>query len=772
MNDTPTSNPSSDAEEHPQDPAALVERYIKEIALYEKAFEKWEKDAEKIQKRYINQSQIITDAFDNNCRLNVLWSNVQTLQPAIYARTPKPVAERRYKDADPIGSLAAVLVERCLQFIVSNQNFDSNAKKVRDDRLLAGRGQGWVRYEPTMVSDPQGGERIGFQDVYFDYVHWRDFGHSTARSWDEVNLVWKKIYLTSDEVSKQFGADIAKKLDYRHTVKEIDKGSDLKDATKSFFKKAVVYEVWDKLTKNVVWIHKSYVEGPLGTEPDPLNLNGFFPCPEPLFATTTTDSLVPCSDYKYYKSLADQLDVVTRKQASLIDDLKVACLCDPSASEDLQKLFQSDHRQVIPIKQWIALKQQGGVNGCVEWLPLKPIVEGLQALQQAEDRIRAQIDYINGSPDIQRGVTDPNVPVGTQQMASNFLSIRLHDRQSDMQRFCRDIIAMMGEVVAEHFVPEQIAKMAGVDTMEQFAQQNWQAACELLKDDVTRNFKIDIETDSTIAVDDATDKAAVNEYITACGQFLSQAANMVQLMPELSPVAVEMLKFGMRRYRAGRNLENSLTGALDAVLERQKQEKENPPPPPPDPAQIKAQTDLQIAQMNQQDEQAKSQLKMQIEQTKSETKMALENMKAQTEMQKQQMQAQIEVQKQQLQMAYDNALAKAKLDMEGQIQAQQSQLQSARLQLDSVKAQQAAQLAQERLQMEAQSQERQLEIKRAQLVVDSVASGHSAQVQNAQTAIQHKSQMATHMKNMKECQICEQEQESEKEDSSKSEEKD
>jgi len=61
--------------------------WYNEIAQYDRAFKKWEGRAEKIVKRYRDDSRS-----QNNptSRFNILWSNVQTVTPAIFARLPKP----------------------------------------------------------------------------------------------------------------------------------------------------------------------------------------------------------------------------------------------------------------------------------------------------------------------------------------------------------------------------------------------------------------------------------------------------------------------------------------------------------------------------------------------------------------------------------------------------------------------------------------------------------------------------------------------------------
>jgi len=42
-------------------------------------------------------------------------------------------------------------------------------------------------------------------------VHWKDFGHSVARTWEEVTLVWRKVYMSEKAVTERFGEEIAKK---------------------------------------------------------------------------------------------------------------------------------------------------------------------------------------------------------------------------------------------------------------------------------------------------------------------------------------------------------------------------------------------------------------------------------------------------------------------------------------------------------------------------------------------------------------------------------
>jgi hypothetical protein len=122
-----------------------------------------------------------------------------------------------------------------------------------------------------------------------------------------------------------------------------------------------------------------------------------------------------------------------------------------------------------------------------------------------------------------------------------------------------------------------------------------QAAIKLLKDPLMRNFRIDIETDSTVALDQNTEKQARVEFVTAIGQYL-EAAMQIASTPagqSLAPLLGEILLFAVRGFKVGTQLE----GAIEAFVEEaQAKAKQPPAPPPPDPALIKAQADAKLTE--------------------------------------------------------------------------------------------------------------------------------------------------------------------------------
>ena len=185
-----------------------VQRYLDVMSTYDREFKRWEGRVEKIIKRYRDDRMQTT----SQSHYNILWSNVQTLKAATFSRMPKADVSRRFKDNDPVGRVAAMLLERALDFEITHSNdFEETLTACVYDRFLGGRGSSWIRYEPvieTMESesaesiseddiDDSDNEYLDIETTPVDYVHWKDFGHEVARSWDEVTMVWRKVYMLS-----------------------------------------------------------------------------------------------------------------------------------------------------------------------------------------------------------------------------------------------------------------------------------------------------------------------------------------------------------------------------------------------------------------------------------------------------------------------------------------------------------------------------------------------------------------------------------------------
>ena len=124
-----------------------VVRWDEELRSYEKKSEQWMKDSKRIYDRYSLEGE--RDSTQNKARFNILWSSVETITPSLYSRMPVPVVERKYRDQDAVGRVAAQVLQRAIMADMERDNFDDVMDAVVLDSVITGRGVSWVRYDPT-----------------------------------------------------------------------------------------------------------------------------------------------------------------------------------------------------------------------------------------------------------------------------------------------------------------------------------------------------------------------------------------------------------------------------------------------------------------------------------------------------------------------------------------------------------------------------------------------------------------------------------------------
>lgn len=638
-------------------------RWISEIELAEKAHKKFWKQGDRIWKKYKDDRASDDPFMGSGLRFNVLWSNVQTMKPAIYAQTPKPQVERRFKSKDQLARVAAEILERALIFSCDTYEFAGVANKLILDYLLPGRAQVWVRYVPHMTQgiDELGlpFDQVAYEEAIAEHLNWRDYLEDPgARSEEEIRWKARKVYLTKDALKKRFGAEIAEKVPLDFSPH----GDDAKDVEEyEQFKKACIYEIWDKESRKVYWISKGYSSKPLDVIDDPLRLSGFFPCPRALCATTDNNSTIPIADYVLYQDLAEALDEILDRAYALSKTIKVTGVYAQECDGIQRLLNEGVENQLLPIENWPLFAQSGGLRGAVDFLPIQDNIVVLRELYQIAETILGKIYEKTGISDIIRGHTSPQETATAQQMKGQFATLRLSQRQAEVQRFFRDIIRIKGEIIAEHFQPETLAAMIGIDSMQDEVGQLFMPALQVLKDDAARAFKIEIETDSTLALDESQEKQDRTEFLNAFGNFMRMAAPVGAQMPELIPILGEMMLFGVRGFKAGRSLEGALEQAVDQAVQTQQQ-------------RIKQQ---QQGQQQNPEAQAKM-LEVQIKAQAEQANMELAKQKAAADIQLQREKAGAEQMLKQQKLEGEFVLRKQKLDAD--------------ILLDSVKANNEAQM--------------------------------------------------------------------------------
>jgi hypothetical protein len=629
------------------------ERWYNTIASYERTYKKWEGRADKILKRYRDDSRTQNNP---NARFNILYSNVQTVIPAIFARLPRPDVSRRFRDNDPIGRVASMMLERALEFELEHYtDYKSAMDSAVFDRMIGGRGTAWVRYEPHIVADEKGmpedgvqvtedidevdespeglmnesPERIEYECVPIDYVHWRDFGHSVARTWEEVTSVWRKVYMNRNALVERFGEEVGYQIPLDSTPNDGKTYAHQQDAAEQ----AVIYEIWDKESGTALWISKSLGKI-LDERPDPLQLENFWPCPKPLYSNLTTENLEPIPDFVMYQDQAKELDTLADRIDGLINALKVRGVYDASSSE-LQRLFsEGENNTLIPVHNWMAFAEKQGMKGAIDLVDIAPFANALMSCYQAMEQVKGQIYEIMGIADIQRGQTNPNETLGAQIIKSNNAAGRLKTMQNHVVQFATTLLSIKAQIICNHFSEDTIIKISGADQLSDADKQLVPQALQLLKSESAKNFRIEVTSDSMIYQDEQQEKQNRVEFLTAVSQFVQTALPVGQAAPELIPLFMEMLKFGVTAFKAGKQIEGLIDETADKFREQARAQEGQPKPPSPEVQKLQMQ-----AQMKQQEMAAQ----MQMEQQKMQMQIEMERAKQEYQSQETQVRMQMEM---------------------------------------------------------------------------------------------------------------------------------
>lgn len=523
--------------------------------------DEWWTHADKIVKRYkAKKDQTNGSVY----LLNIFWANVGVLKAALYARTPKPMVNRVWSDMnDNVGRVAALMLERCLSFdlMKNNSPMDTSIKMAVEDRLIPGLGLAWMRYEVetetvTVPGTPISFESITSEDSPCDYVHWRDIVFPSARTWDEVWFVGRKIYMTPTEFKENFG----KKVDPREQAVVSDQDKVL---PKGFAKnKLTVYEVWCKRTNKIYWICRE-VSGFIKEKDDFLELDGFYPCPKFLMSTHTTDDLIPRPDFTMAKDQYVQLDELNTRIVILEKALRVVGVYDKKNAEVKRILTDARENDMIPVEKWAVLAEQNGLKGVVDWFPIEMIAEVLDKLTVQKSAKLSEIYELTGIADIMRGASNPRETLGAQQLKSQYASVRLQYLQGEVAQFVREILIIKAQIICRHFQDDTIIRMSNI--MQTPDAQYAGQALQLLRTSQMMEYRIDINEEGLALPDYNQEKQTRIEFLTTVGQFLSQAAPITASMPGALPYLVQIVRWVASGLRGSNEIQGVLDQAINAL---------------------------------------------------------------------------------------------------------------------------------------------------------------------------------------------------------------
>lgn len=690
------------ATEKTQSPA--VREWLQEIEAAQKREKNFRKDGHAAVKLY--ECEKATEY-----QFNILFSNTETLAPAVYNNIPRPVVERRFKDPDPVGAVASAITRRTLEFLIDSNNrdyssFDDLMKSAVLESLVPGRGVTRFKYEADIAGEGDNAQ-VKYETVCGEEICWDRVLFGYAKKWKDVPWVAFEHFMTKQEVEKNFGESAAAEMDFTANQEQTDEENERRQLTEETKQAtyAHVLEIWDKSTKKVLFISPGSPQV-LREAEDPLGLSGFFPIPRPLAFMAKISTLVPTNLYKTYEEQAKELNHITLRINKIMRAMKVRGFYD-STLDGVKELMSSEDNTLLPAEN-VANMLQGQTLDRAIWLfPIEKLVGVLQQLYVQRDQIKNVIYEITGISDILRGASVASETATAQNIKNQWGTLRLKRFQKEVMRYVRDCLRLMAEIAVTKLSQETLQQMTGlvqIPTAQQKAQAqqilalaqqsgqqpdpaaaqmlqspSWEEALSVLREGLTRNYRIDIETNSTVDAEATEDKADVAEFMNAMSQFMNGMMPLIEqgLMP--FETAKVMMLAVVRKFRFGTEVEDQIK-QMAAPQPREQGED-----PKMAAEKQKAEMEVQVKQMEM--DAKKAQLEQEAELARMEMELKREEHRMKME---------------ELQMK--QAQSSANLQMQAQTAAVQHESAMAGLQRKEVLGQAQAESAQRSLQVKEESQ--------------------------------------------------------------------
>ncbi len=597
-----------------------------------------------------------------------------------------------------------------------------------EGKLIDGNGKEYDGDEEEL-EEREGGILIGGLQVQrkvsekaiLEVVQYNDYFCNDARSEAEIEWQGRRAFMDRSQATAVFGPEIADQLTYDSYPEVMKK--DIARRDDKFEGKAELYEIWDRPSRKVYWIQKGGDKTLLETSEPPIRFEKFFPC-SVIRQSADPDSVIPVSDYSHVKDQILEVERLTTRIHAVTQAIRTNSLYDATLGNQVEMLMTGDLK-LIPVTNWPSYKQRGGLANGIEAMNIEPYMNALNILQGARQTALQQLYETLKVSDLLRGTSEQYKSATANRLENQWSSMGLIVRQNMFAKFVSDAISNLATIIAEQFDEETIFDVADADALieptlpppppapepmqppmppgepgmegmmppmdmmppppppyDPLAEIDKvkQQILDVLRDDKKRSYRIQIATDSMMAIDQQQQQQEASMLIQTAGAFFDQMRGLIDQYPPLLDFSISLFQNMIKRYKGGKEIDGLFTKALMQIGEISKAKEEAAKqPPPPDPvmqevqgrlqiAQIESQARLQAAQMEMQDKAAKNQLSYQDQQLK---------------MQRDQLEAQLKVQDQQ----FEQYLKQQEL----QVSQQELQVKQSQVQVEMLKVQASSQ---------------------------------------------------------------------------------
>ena len=562
-------------------------------------------------------------------RFPLWWSCWQIRRSLVLARLPIPVLKDTQGD-DPFGRTACILGERFTRSIFKTFDALPEFSANNDDFLITNFSWGRWFYRNEMVEEEEklylqimqpepafdeAGQPIPAEpivvtpdgtpvDQYLEdengpyiltgkivsvdneEVYYRAGLYSAlyvdpdAVRWNDVTRLAMEHQYSYREFSKKFGQKGVDTLSHSD-VREHKDG-----------KPIICYDYYDKLLKECRWLAENGADfiQPVEIAPekreeydnsDLYGLTDFFPCTAPLRVNASTKEFWPTPEYFQVADILDDIHSIVNRMMLLTRAIRVRFFFDSSITQLKQLIGETGEGGAlgIPNLQNSLIAGKGTLANLVAYFPVNEMIEGLAQMYTAFEQRLNMFYQVTGISDLIRGQTNPDSDktFGERQMEGKFALNRVEIFQRNMQEWLKDNYQLGMEMGLKMFSDKTIDEYIVPQTLDDEDKQRYEGALELLKSNKRRRFRVDFETDSTIAINQEWRKAHAIETANTISKMIESVAKVAETEPELAGVELKLMEHVVGELTDGKLFIDEIQDSIGSIIDKVSQ------PGPPEP---------------------------------------------------------------------------------------------------------------------------------------------------------------------------------------------
>lgn len=472
------------------------------------------------------------------------------------------------------------------------------------------------------------------EQVYLDHGLYTDiFLDPDARRWSQVKKLAFRYEYTYRDFKAKFGSAALEQLTETDIVEHKDG------------RPIVVFEYWDYFTRQVKWLAENSQDffQPMDMDAtytqavseqdtaaleavdpkdatdqsdqaradssDIYKLEDFFPCAAPLIINAATDEIYPTPEFFQVREILDDVNQIANRMFLLTKAIRVRFLFDGSVPALASLITESGEGGglAVPNLAKALMNGSGSIENLVAYFPVAEMVEGLQNMYTAFQQRLDMFFQATGQNDLIRGVASEqsDKTFGERQMEGKYALNRIEPYQRQTQEWIKSNYQLLMEMALKNFSNESLDEYITPQTLDPEDRQRYSAALALLKSNRRRRFRVDFETDSTIAINEQYQKKQAIDFANMATKSMESIAKTSETWPDLAAAELQILKHIVEQYSDGKLFLDEITNSLDEMIEKAKA----PKPPEPNVDQEKIALERQKLDIMSQLEVAKLQQK-------------------------------------------------------------------------------------------------------------------------------------------------------------------